>query len=165
MKGNERSKPDEVGGSFSTGIECVLKGLTSDTKLMPANYVKPYFNRGKTDAIDTEVICEAARRPTMRFAEIKAEDQQAGLAIHRTRDLAVRQSTQMGNMIRSLLRELGHILWIGIEAVVALAKRHLEGDHPDMQGYTEHTLSSVHQHERARRRLSIRFLMLLLAAS
>jgi transposase len=38
----------------------------------------------------------------------------------------------MANMIRSLLREFGHILPIGIEAVTAFAKRHLKGDHPDM---------------------------------
>ena len=35
-------------------------------------------------------------------------------------------------MIRSPLREFGHILPIGIEAVTAFAKRHLAGDHPDM---------------------------------
>ncbi len=68
----------------------------------------------------------------MRFVEIKTEDQQAILSIHRTRDLAVRQRTQLANMIRSLLREFGHILPIGIEAVTAFAKRHLDGDHPDM---------------------------------
>jgi transposase len=68
----------------------------------------------------------------MRFVEIKTEDQQAVLSIHRTRDLAVRQRTQMANTIRSLLREFGHILPVGIEAVTAFAKRHLDGDHPDM---------------------------------
>jgi transposase len=68
----------------------------------------------------------------MRFVEIKTEDQQALLSIHRTRDLAVRQRTQLANMIRSLLREFGHILPIGIEAVTAFAKRHHDGDHPDM---------------------------------
>lgn len=38
----------------------------------------------------------------------------------------------MANMIRPLLLEFGHILPIGIEAVTAFAKRHLEGDQPDM---------------------------------
>jgi len=33
---------------------------------------------------------------------------------------------------RSLLREFGHILPIGVEAVTVFAKRHLDGDHPDM---------------------------------
>ena len=77
---------------------------------MPAAYIKPYVKRGKTDAADAEAICEAVRRPTMRFVEIKSEDQQAVLAIHRSRDLVVRQRTQVVNMIRSLLREFGHIL-------------------------------------------------------
>jgi transposase len=99
---------------------------------MPANYVKPYVKRGKTDAADAEAMCEAVRRSAMRLVKIKTEEQQAILSIHRTRDLAVRQRTLMANMIRSLLREFGHILPIGIEAVTAFAKRHLDGDHPDM---------------------------------
>ena len=109
-----------------------LRKLGHDVKLMPAGYVKPYVKRGKSDAVDAEAICEAVRRPTMRFVEIKTEDQQAIFAIHRTRDLAVRQRTQLANMIRSLLREFGHILPIGIEAVAAFAKRHLDGNQPDM---------------------------------
>jgi len=48
----------------------------------------------KAQANDAEAICEAARRPTMRFVEIKSEDQQAVLAIHRVRDLVVRQRTR-----------------------------------------------------------------------
>ena len=109
-----------------------LRKLGDDVKLMPASYVKPYVKRGKNDAVDAEAICEAVRRPTMQFVEIKTEDQQAILSIYRTRDLAVRQRTQLANMIRSLLREFGHILPIGIEAVTAFAKRHHDGDHPDM---------------------------------
>lgn len=106
--------------------------LGHDVKLIPAGYVKPYVKRGQNDAVDAEAICEAVHRPTMRFVEIKTEEQQAILSIHRTRDLAVRQRTQMANMIRSLSREFGHILSIGIEAVTAFAKRHFDGDQPDM---------------------------------
>ena len=106
-----------------------LRKLGHDVKLMPAGYVKPYVKRGKSDAVDAEAICEAVRRPTMRFVEIKTEDQQAILSIHRSRDLAVRQRTQLANMIRSLLREFGHILPIGIEAVTAFSNRQLDGDH------------------------------------
>lgn len=76
-----------------------------NVRLMPATYVKPYVKRGKTDAADAEAICEAVQRPTMRFVQIKSEDQQAVLAIHRSRDLVVRQRTQVVNMIRSILRE------------------------------------------------------------
>jgi transposase len=94
-----------------------LRKLGHDVKLMPANYVKPSVKRGKNDAVDAEAICEAVRRPTMRFVEIKTED---------------RQRTQLANMIRGLLREFGHILPIGIESVTAFAKCYLNGDHPDM---------------------------------
>ncbi|MFT5272532.1 MAG: transposase [bacterium] len=95
----------------------VLRKVGHDVRLMPAAYVKPYVKRGKTDAADAEAICEAVQRPTMRFVEIKSEEQQAVLAIHRSRDLIVRQRTQVVNMIRSILREFGHILLTGIEAV------------------------------------------------
>ncbi len=101
-----------------------LSKLGHDVRLMPAAYVKPYVKRGKTDAADTEAICEAVRRPTMRFVEIKTEDQQAVLVIHRARDLVVRQRTQVVNMIRGILREFGHILPTGIEAVSKFAREH-----------------------------------------
>ncbi len=68
----------------------------------------------------------------MRFVEIKTEDQQALLAIHRTRDLVVRQRTRIANMIRGLQREFGHVFPTGVEAVTAFSNCHLEGDHPDM---------------------------------
>ena len=109
-----------------------LSKLGHDVRLMPAAYVKPYVKRGKTDAADAEAICEAVRRPTMRFVEIKSEDQQAVLAIHRARDLVVRQRTQVVNMIRSILREFGHILPTGIEAVSKFAREYGSEEQLDM---------------------------------
>ena len=76
-----------------------LVGLGHEVRLMPPAYVKPYVKRGKTDAGDAEAICEAVTRPTMRFVPIKSVEQQAALALHRTRDLLVRQRTQLVNMI------------------------------------------------------------------
>lgn len=99
---------------------------------MPAEYVKPYVARGKTDAVDAEAIYAAVRRPIMRFVEIMTEDQQILPAIHRTRDLIVRQRSQLVNMIRGLLREFGHVRPSGVEVVIAFSRRHLEGDHPGM---------------------------------
>lgn len=109
-----------------------LRKLGHDVRLMPAAYVKPYVKRGKTDAADAEAICEAVRRPTMRFVEIKSEDQQAVLAIHRVRDLVVRQRTQVVNMIRSILREFGCILPTGVEAVSKFAREHGTDDQLEM---------------------------------
>ena len=84
-----------------------LVGLGHEVRLMPPAYVKPYVKRGKTDAGDAEAICEAVTRPTMRFVPIKSVEQQAALSLHRTRDLLVRQRTQLVNMIRGLLAEFG----------------------------------------------------------
>lgn len=109
-----------------------LRKLGHDVRLMPAAYVKPYVKRGKTDAAGAEAIREAVRRPTMRFVEIKSEDQKAVLAIHRARDLVVRQRTQVVNMIRSILREFGHILPTGIEAVSRFAREHGTEDQLEM---------------------------------
>ena len=77
--------------------------LGHQVRLMPPAYVKPYVKRGKTEAADAEAICEAVTRPTMRFVAVKSPEQQAALSMHRTRDLLVKQRTQLVNMIRGLL--------------------------------------------------------------
>ena len=97
--------------------------LGHEVRLMPPAYVKPYVKRGKTDAGDAEAICEAVTRPTMRYVAIKSPEQQAALALHRTRDLFVKQRTQLVNMIRSLLAEFGIEIRRGIEQALMLAKR------------------------------------------
>jgi transposase len=61
--------------------------LGHEVRLMPARYVKPYVKRNKNDAADAEAICEAVTRPTMRFVEVKTEEQQSVLMLHRTRQL------------------------------------------------------------------------------
>ena len=43
----------------------------------------------------------------MRLVPVKAPEQQAALSMHRTRDLLVKQRTQLINMIRGLLAEFG----------------------------------------------------------
>ena len=105
-----------------------LAGLGHEVRLMPPAYVKPYVKRGKTDAGDAEAICEAVTRPTMRFVPIKSVEQQAALALHRTRDLLVRQRTQLVNMIRGLLAEFGIDIPKGITHALAFVRRAVAGD-------------------------------------
>lgn len=64
---------------------CELTALGHQVKLMPPAYVKPYVKRNKNDAADAEAICEAVRRPTMRFVPIKSADAQSILMLHRAR--------------------------------------------------------------------------------
>jgi transposase len=60
-----------------------------DVRLMPPGYVKPYVKRNKHDAADAEAVCEAVRRPSMRFVPVKTAEQQAALVAHSVRDLLV----------------------------------------------------------------------------
>jgi transposase len=56
-----------------------------------------------------EAICEAAQRPGMRFVAVKREEQQAAGLVFRTRDLVVRQRTQLINATRGHLAEYGWV--------------------------------------------------------
>jgi transposase len=89
-------------------------------RLMPAKDVKAYVKRNKNDAADAEAICEAVQRPTMRFVEVKSAEQQGRLMQHRTRDLLMRQRTQLINALRAHLAELGIAAAQGREGLKAL---------------------------------------------
>lgn len=62
-----------------------IRKLGHEVRLMPPQYVKPYVKTNKNDMDDAEAICEAVRRPTMRFVSVKSEEQQALLLLHRER--------------------------------------------------------------------------------
>lgn len=47
-----------------------------EVKLISPQFVKPYVKGNKNDFNDSEAICEAVSRPTMRFVSIKSIEQQ-----------------------------------------------------------------------------------------
>jgi transposase len=96
--------------------------LGHEVRLMPANYVKPYVKRGKNDANDAEAICEAVTRPTMRFVAVKSPEQQAILSLHRSREILVKQRTQLVNLMRGLLGEFGISIPVGLQNAMRLAR-------------------------------------------
>lgn len=100
----------------------VLVGFGHEIKLMPPTYVKAYVKRSKNDAADAEAICEAVRRPTMRFVPIKSPDQQSVLMVHRARSLVVRQRTMVANALRAHLAEFGRVANPGIQNLRKLAR-------------------------------------------
>jgi hypothetical protein len=57
----------------------------------------------------------------MRFVPIKSADQQALLMLHRTRDLLIRQRTQLINALRAHLAEFGLVAATGREGLAQLA--------------------------------------------
>jgi len=109
-----------------------LTRLGHQVRLMPPAYVKPYVKRGKSDAKDAEAICEAVTRPTMRFVAIKSPEQQAALSMHLTRDLLVKQRTQLVNAIRGQLAEFGVTIPKGLERALLVARGLAEGEAPEI---------------------------------
>src|SRR6202795_3899940 len=97
-----------------------LTKLGHQVRLMPAKDVKAYVKRNKNDAADAEAICEAVRRPTMRFVMVKSAEQQGRLMQHRVRDLLMRQRTQLINALRAHLAELGITAAQGREGIKEL---------------------------------------------
>jgi transposase len=87
-----------------------LSRLGHEVKLMPAQFVKAYVKTNKNDARDAEAICEAVRRPNMRFVAIKTVAQQELLMLHRVRQRLVIERTAKANQLRGLLAEFGIVL-------------------------------------------------------
>jgi transposase len=94
-----------------------LIALGHEVKMMPPAYVKAYVKRNKNDAADAEAICEAVRRPTMRFVPIKSADAQSILMLHRARHLLVRQRTAQVSAMRAHLAEYGVVAPRGLAHV------------------------------------------------
>ncbi len=99
-----------------------LTKLGHQVRLMPAKDVKAYVKRNKSDAADAEAICEAVRRPTMRFVQVKSAEQQSRLMLHRTRDLLMRQRTQLINALRAHMAELGIMAAQGRDGIKELLR-------------------------------------------
>ena len=87
-----------------------LAALGHEVRLMSPEYVRPYVKAQKNDDRDAEAIAEAATRPTMRFVELKSEEQLDVQTLHRVRDRLVCERTSLTNQIRSLLLERGHVV-------------------------------------------------------
>ena len=97
-----------------------IAALGHETRLIPPAYVKPFVKRQKNDMADAEAICEAAQRPTMRFVGPKSAEAQGAAVVFRTRDLLVRQRTQLINALRGHLGEFGFVVRQGAGHVTKL---------------------------------------------
>jgi transposase len=93
--------------------------LGHKVRLISPQYVKAFVRGQKNDRNDAEAICEAASRPAMRAVAVKSADQQQILALHRVRDLLVKQRTAAINQIRGLLAEFGIVVPQGRRALMA----------------------------------------------
>ena len=92
-------------GAHHLGRLLVAQGHT--VRLMSPEYVRPYVKAQKNDDRDAEAIAEAATRPTMRFVELKREEQLDMQTLHRARDRLVGERTALINQLRAILLERG----------------------------------------------------------
>ena len=106
----------------------MLRSQGHDVRLMHAKYVKAYVKRGKSDLRDAKACCEAVPRSNMRFVPVKSVDQQVGRALERSRELLVKQRTQVANALRGLLSEMGIVASRGLRGFKTLVARIDAGD-------------------------------------
>jgi transposase len=88
----------------------LLTAQGHQVRLMPPEYVRPYVKAQKNDDRDAEAIAEAATRPTMRFVELKSEEQLDMQTLHRARERLVGQRTALINQLRAILLERGIVI-------------------------------------------------------
>ena len=86
-----------------------IGNLDHETRLVLPVCVTPFVKRQKNGA---EAIAGAALRPTMRYVSVKSAAQQAQAAgiVFRTRNLFVRQRSQLVNALRGHLAEYGVVV-------------------------------------------------------
>src|SRR5215204_3245253 len=102
-------------GAHHLGRE--LAGFGHAVRLMSPEYVRPYVKAHKNDDRDAEAIAEAATRPTMRFVELKSEEQLDLQSLHRVRSRLVTARTALINQLRAILLERGHVIPKGRRAL------------------------------------------------
>jgi transposase len=123
-----------------------LQGFGHTVKLMAPQFVKPYVKTNKHDAADAEAICEAVRRPNMRFVPVKNIEQQAVLALHRVRQGWVKARTAQANQIRGLLSEFGLIVPQGIGHITGRVPTLLDEAKDELPGVFQELVLRLLEH-------------------
>jgi len=123
-----------------------LTAFGHTVKLMAPQFVKPYVKTNKNDAADAEAICEAVRRPNMRFVPVKNSEQQAILSLHRARQGFVKARTAQANQIRGLLLEFGIVIPQGIGHIATRLPEILEDGENDLPGRFRQLLRRLGEH-------------------
>lgn len=113
--------------------------------LLPAQYVKPYRRRNKTDRADCEAILEAFRCDGLKPVAVKTLDQQELQMMHRLREQWKQTRLARMNFLRGLLREQGIALPLGNRAAISTARQHLVDLPTTSLRLLQPLLSEIHQ--------------------
>ena len=95
-----------------------LNGLGIEVRLLPAQYIRAYVKRNKTDAPDAAALLEAARASDMQPVRIKSVEQQALQGMHRIHSLWMGTRTSRINALRGFCREFDIAIPAGMNGVL-----------------------------------------------
>lgn len=91
----------------------VIQSLGHAVKMLPAQHVKAFLLRDKTDAMDAQAIWVAAQQPHIKPVPVKTERQQICLALHGMRRQLMKMRIMQTNALRGILAEFGIALPVG----------------------------------------------------
>jgi transposase len=94
-------------------------------QLLPAQYVRQYVRRNKTDRADAAALIEAARCAEIQAVPVKSLEQQQVMALHRVRSQWMNSRHRFLNTLRGLLREFGVAIPLGARVARAQIAQHL----------------------------------------
>ena len=106
-----------------------LSRLGHEVRLIAPQYVKPWVQTNKRDAVDARAICRAVQEPGMRLVRIASEAQQTVQALHRVRCRLTANRTALVNQTRGLLLEFGVAIAKGVTALRKALPALLAEDH------------------------------------
>jgi transposase len=109
-----------------------LSALGYEVRLLPAQYVRAYVRRNKTDRADATALIEAARCADIHPVPIKSMDQQAIQHLHRLRTQWMRARTSRINFVRAMLREFGVAIPLGATRAIAHVRLELAASEPSI---------------------------------
>jgi transposase len=102
---------ETCGTAHYWGRRCRARGAR--VRLLPAQYVRPYVRRDKTDRADADALLEAHRCDAIHEVPLKTVDQQVLVGLHRVRQQWQTTRTARINLLRGLLREHGVVFPVG----------------------------------------------------
>jgi transposase len=108
-----------------------ISALGHRVKLMAPQHVKAYVQGNKTDARDAAAIAEAAARESVPAVAVRDVQSQQMQALHRVRELFMRQRIADANQIRGLLAEFGEAIPLGFKRLREAVARWQERAGPD----------------------------------
>lgn len=106
---------EACGSAHYWARRCQARG--AQVRLLPAQHVRPYVRRNKTDQADAAALLEAHRCAAVHAVPVKTVDHQALQTLHRVRQQWQTTRTARINLVRAILREQGVVFPVGAGAL------------------------------------------------